>query len=81
MTGILIRRNVDTDNIAGRQCGNREEGHPQAKERGLEQFHTSQLSGRTNAANTLIADSSSSLQIVNISCSNCPVCSALLQQL
>ena len=81
MIGILIRRNVDTDNIVGRQCGNREDGHLQAREKGLEQFHTSQLSGRTIAANTLIADSSSSLQIVNIYCSNCPVCSTLLQQL
>ena len=42
----------------GRQCEETwgEDGHVQAKERGLEQILSSQPSGRTSSANTLILD-------------------------
>lgn len=52
MTDSLMEiGNLDADNVKTQ----REDGHPQAKERDLEQIVSSKLSEKANPANTLIS--------------------------
>ena len=57
MIGVLMKRgNLDTDMDTERTPYEHEDGHLQAKGRGLEQNLPSQLSEGTKPASTLISD-------------------------